>query len=152
MSHKPVFSTALLALVLYAPSCTQEGRKEIGNSADQMGQSITKEADRTGDKMSDAVDDAAAKLARERQELSAQIQESLDKIQAEISEMDTKMQTATAAEKAKWKVRRAKLEHNADGLKKDLNEMAQDTKREWGEFKENIADAIAEIEKDLKNQ
>ena len=144
MKFKSLGILLFAGAMVSAGSCTNEGRKE-------MGQDMKDEAGRVNERTTAAVDEAAAKLKIERDELSARIDRSMESIAMEIDDMDKKMERATAKEKANWKVRRAKLSAQQEELKGDLAELKSDTKREWGEFKTNVSNAIDEIEKDLKD-
>jgi|GEM_PF-1697536 len=152
MKIKSLFSIPLLSVMLLAAlsSCTNEGRKEMGGSANEMGKDMKDEANRVGEKAGDAVDQAGEQLKLERDELSANISTAVNKIDMEIKEMDAKADRLATAEKARWKVRRAKLEAQRVALKQNMEEAQQNTKEGWNAFKARVRKAIEDVDNDLK--
>lgn len=152
MNIKSIFSIPILSAMLLASlsSCTNEGKKDMGNSATELGKDMKDEANRVGEKTSDAVDQAAEQMKIERNELSANINAAVDKIDLEIKAMDAKADRLAKNEKAKWKVRREKLEAQRMALKQDLDDAKQDTKEGWNEFKARANKAIEDVNEDLK--
>ncbi len=138
--------------VLGFSACTNDGKKEMSDSASELGKDIKNEADRIGDSTAAALDKAGEQLRLERDELSAKLNKAVEKIDLEIEETDAKMGKFAKEEKARWKVRRAKLEEQRVKLKQNLTELQQDTKREWNEFKARVNKAIEEIDKDLQGK
>lgn len=153
-----IAATLALAAPLAFVSCserTEENIENTGESIEKDAARATENAERTGDQVArdakEAGQEVSADVRREKEELRVRLNAQANELDRELASVDKKIDAATAAEKARWEKRKAKLKGEKDRLDANMAELGQDTKREWGEFKQNVENFADEVDRDLKD-
>ena len=151
MKRKIIVFLSILAISSFVmSSCSRNEKKDIAESTQDAQDTVEKKADNVASDMKDGLKETSNDIKQERMAMSAKIEEKRQNIKEDIDKMDAKMEKATANEKARWKVRKAKMQSKVDDLDDSIDELKSDTKRNWKEFKSDLNRKIDNIQEDIK--
>ena len=117
MKRKVLVFVSVLALGSFSmTSCSRNEKKEIAESTQDVQDKVEKSADNVASDVKKSVNETSDDIKQERMDMSAKIEEKRRDINDYMDKMDAKMEKATANEKARWKVRKAKMQAKMDDL------------------------------------
>jgi len=142
-----IFVIALGSFLL--TTCSHNEKKDVAEKIQDAQDEVTENTDKVASDVKGDFNQVSDDIKQERLEMSAKIEEIRKKISEDIHKMDAKMSNATAEEKARWKVRKAKMQVKVNDLGNSIDELKSNTNRNWKKFKTDLNKKVDHVQDDL---